>query len=84
MRKLRKINVGNLTMLNQQEMMSLTGGEQKFTCRTNETCNLYVAELGFTIQGKCHYSSNGTTVSCYCKNGKYSTTPGHGSSCWKS
>lgn len=61
-------------MLGQQEMMNLSGGEQVFKCRTNETCNLFIEAMGITVQGKCHYSSNGTTVSCYCKNGNYSTT----------
>lgn len=83
MKKMKKFQVGNLTMLNQQEMMNLSGGEQTFTCRTNEKCKLYIEVIGITVDGTCHYSFDGTTVSCYCKNGIYSTTPGHGNSCWK-
>lgn len=83
MRKIKKISVENLTMLSQQEMIDLSGGEKTFTCRTNESCNLFIEAIGITVQGTCQYSANGTTISCYCKNGKYSTSPGHGSSCWK-
>lgn len=84
MKKIRRFTVGNLLTLSQQEMTSLSGGEQNFTCKTNESCYLYIEALGITVQGTCHYSSNGTTISCYCQNGRYSTTSGHGSSCWKS
>ncbi|UPS44582.1 hypothetical protein M1D30_13690 [Prevotella sp. E15-22] len=83
MKKLKRFHVGNLTVLGQREMMDLSGGEKTFKCRTGETCNLFIEIMGITVQGKCYYSSNGTTVSCYCKNGNYSTTPGHGTSCWE-
>lgn len=83
MRKLKRFHVENLTVLNQQEMVNLSGGDITLTCKTGEYCDLFIESLGITVKGKCHYSTNGTTVSCYCVNGNYSTTPGHGSSCWK-
>lgn len=83
MRKLKKFNVGNLTMLSQQEMMNLSGGEKTFTCRTNGSCNLFIETIGITVPGKCQYSTYGTTISCFCKNGNYSTSPGHSTSCWQ-
>lgn len=83
MKKLKKFKVGNLTMLNQQEMIDLSGGAQTFTCRTNEYCNLFIQAIGITVRGTCQYYSNGTSISCYCQNGNYQTTPGHGTSCWK-
>lgn len=84
MKKLKKFRVGNLATLNQQEMMELSGGKQSFTCRTNEPCQLFIEGLGITVQGTCKSYANGTTVSCYCKNGRYSTSYGHKTSCWKS
>lgn len=83
MRKLKKIRVGNLTMLSQQEMMNLSGGEKNFTCRTTEPCKLYIEKIGITVEGTCEYSAVGTTVSCYCRNGMYYTSPGQTTSCWR-
>lgn len=83
MKKLKPFHVGNFTVLNQQEMMNLSGGEATFTCRTNEKCNLYITNLGITVQGTCRYSVYGSSVSCYCKNGGYSSDADKTSSCWK-
>lgn len=83
MKKLKRFQIGNLTMLSQQEMMNLSGGETIFRCKTNETCNLYIHSLGITVQGRCTYYISGTSVSCYCQNGKYTTNPHSISVCFQ-
>lgn len=83
MRKIKRILIENAAMLNHQEMMDLSGGAETYTCRTNEACTLFIEEIGITVPGKCHSYQVGTTISCYCVNGNYQTSPGHKTSCWR-
>lgn len=83
MKKLKQFHVGNFEMLSQQEMMNLSDGETTFTCKTNDNCKLYIPALQITVDGKCEYYVMGTSVSCYCKNGSYYTSPSSQSYCWK-
>lgn len=83
MKKLKKFELNQSRFLSSDEMTKLHGGEQSFTCRTNEPCSLFISSLGITVQGTCQYQSSGTTVSCYCKNGDYSTSSSSTTSCWK-
>ena len=85
MRKIKKFRLENSAELSPEEMKNLLGGEieTNFNCRTGESCKLFIEAIGIVVEGTCDYYANGTTVSCFCYNGSYSTTPGHSTSCWK-
>ncbi len=84
MKKLKKFQLGNLSVLSRQEMINLSGGKTyAFNCGVGDECSLYITSLGIVVEGKCNYHVSGTSVSCFCQNGRYHTGAGHTTSCWK-